>query len=538
MQQKLASLSEGGPLLGMTDDYCKLNPVLIAICHTPTESRQKVISIEEQDGIPEMISSAAVYFSGAVLPRLQGHIGMKQRIHKEIMPELSDAQSDSEESFVPDQDPSKIEVGTTVYNVATFNTGVVTKLHKATQQASVEWEGSKQQRMRPCLLDKLIVTPVKERVDPSCTGDRVVVVGASERNCIGKRGTITSYSVSRCEVLLDGCTRSRRFSTKLLHCIASKKQNVVSGESVGFKASISKGTDDLNELLLKMGLNFQVVRKTKTRIYQYPSSTETITPDQGDDTLLEEEDDHALVEEYRRLAEASQRRITSSPDRLIALRDDETLWFNCTEIAAYAMHTNGRLADIYRNLVADANCLQYAWVCQPYLYGSILKRNGDLQSMSHLWTKIPDVDLLLVPNCFVSHHWSLLIIGNPLDHQGTFILHLDSISNHTDCVDIESVRFFLHAGCFKKRGETPDFQDVHVESCSSPRQRNSNDCGPYTLACIKSLVDLIEKRVILTDKSSVRIDKQKMQSLIQAWVFSPHLVHQIRLKVHGILSDM
>eukprot|EP00889_Picochlorum_renovo_P006222 jgi/Picre1/33252/NNA_008576.t1 len=133
-----------------------------------------------------------------------------------------------------------------------------------------------------------------------------------------------------------------------------------------------------------MGLNFQVVRKTKTRIYQYPSSTETITPDQGDDTLLEEEDDHALVEEYRRLAEASQRRITSSPDRLIALRDDETLWFNCTEIAAYAMHTNGRLADIYRNLVADANCLQYAWVCQPYLYGSILKRNGDLQSMSHL----------------------------------------------------------------------------------------------------------------------------------------------------------
>eukprot|EP00889_Picochlorum_renovo_P005016 jgi/Picre1/32046/NNA_007394.t1 len=302
MQQKLASLSEGGPLLGMTDDYCKLNPVLIAICHTPTESRQKVISIEEQDGIPEMISSAAVYFSGAVLPRLQGHIGMKQRRHKEIMPELSDAQSDSEER-------------------------VVTKLHKATQQASVEWEGSKQQRMRPCLLDKLIVTPVKERVDPSCTGDRVVVVGASERNCIGKRGTITSYSVSRCEVLLDGCTRSRRFSTKLLHCIASKKQNVVSGESVGFKASISKGTDDLNELLLKMGLNFQVVRKTKTRIYQYPSSTETITPDQGDDTLLEEEDDHALVEEYRRLAEASQRRITSSPDQYFRFFSTSTVSF-------------------------------------------------------------------------------------------------------------------------------------------------------------------------------------------------------------------
>lgn len=415
---------------------------------------------------------------------------------------------------------------------------MVTEICKTRQDAVVAWEGSQQRRKKPCLLDKLIVTPVKRRVEPSCTGDRVVILGASECSFIGKQGTIISYGVSFCEVRLHGDGEERRFATKLLHCTESKKEDLVAGDDVGFSASNDKSVDDLNELFFQMGLNYQVVRKRKTVFYNSPDFTDTMVTDEDGGALTEEDGDTGMVEEYERLAKISQVCSPSSRERLVTLRDDETLWLNCTEMSTYADHTNGRLASIYRNVVASGPpyCLQYVWVCHPYMYQTIRRRNGDFQKMSNLWNKIPEVDLLLVPACFELGHWSLLMIGNPLDNEGTFALHLDSMSNHTDSVDIESIRYFLQAGCYTKTGMTLGFGDLHTESCSAPKQANGNDCGPYTLACIKTVADIIEKRVRLYEENTPRINKQRMRSLIHGWVFTPELIKQIRMKVHEISS--
>lgn len=75
MEQKQAALLEDGS--DVRDHYCNLNPVLIAICCGPRTSRQEIICIDKNDDLLDKISSAAVYFSGALLPLLHGQVEVR-----------------------------------------------------------------------------------------------------------------------------------------------------------------------------------------------------------------------------------------------------------------------------------------------------------------------------------------------------------------------------------------------------------------------------------------------------------------------------
>jgi hypothetical protein len=512
-------------------DYCELDPTLIAICLTPNGHQRKVIRIEEEDELRILIRDSADYHIGAMLPRLH-ECGCTKDRHVSV----HNAQAISD-SFIPEQDQNQIEVGTTVYNVKKKKIGVVREIIKAHKGAKVAWEGCEHKKLRLCELESLIATPVRIRIEPKCVGERVVIMGATDLAYVGRQGTIKAYSHDFCQVLLDGSKEEfRRFSRRLLHSTQPSECDVYGPREILELPYGDNHLEDLevvNDYLLQQGHGFQLVHKYCTK---FDSPLLEVTDEKLErEGSSSEEDETLMVEEYCRMAKDNSRVSKGYPDdRLRALKTDFFLWLSDWDINAYIWHISTRLAKAYRLMNSNdlGDPLQYIWVCQSYVYESIYNCEGDLARMRTLWNRIPRfADFLLLP-VGLSSHWSLILIGFPLDPQETFILHLDSLSKescHDDRIDIDNIKVFLSAGKYFECGENLQYEDLDIESCNSPQQPNGYDCGPYTLACIKCFVDAMECKTPFSAKEDV-------VSLINRWEFSVQTAEGMRTRVHQILS--
>lgn len=508
-------------------EYCSLNPTLIATCLTPSGPQQNVIRIEEGDNLGMLIRDSAEYYIGALLPRLH-ECNCAGYMHAAV----HDSQI-AFPDFIPEQDQNKIEVGTTVYNVNNKRIGVVKEFVKAHGEAKVAWEGDQQAKLRRCQQSNLIVTPVKRRVEPKTVGERVVVMGATDLTYIGKQGTIRGYNLSFCEVLLDGPRAEvRKFSRKLLHSLTSSDLVTHGAREtlcVPFEGNPMECQEEVNKYFLQEGQGFQIILK-------YVRNFDALA-DEDSHEGYEKEGSSSEEEGLRRVEEYCRLALLNSTvhkgylnDRLEELNTNFSVWFCDWDIDAYIWWINTRLANTYKCM--DLNSpKQYVWVCQTYVYRSIESATGDFMRMKNLWNRIPlNSEFLLLP-VGTGFHWSLLLIAFPLDPQETFVLHLDSMSKGSysaDRIEIDNIRLFLLAGKYIECGDNVQYENLHVEVPQSPQQQNSYDCGPFTLACIRSFVNAIECQ-------SQPFGKSDVISLINQWEFGSQTAEKMRSKVHEVL---